>query len=116
APQHNRKRGSVKRRPAHPVASARTAAKSCLRRPNRQADMRPPATTSLDSCGASYSAERRITAMMLSFFREAYQWYLTYRTPFELLGLILPVMGTLFAFLSIQAGRRLSKDLRTVSH
>jgi len=44
----------------------------------------------------------------------AYDWYLANRTPFEMLGLFLAVLGTLFAVLSIRDGRKLTKDLRSV--
>jgi hypothetical protein len=43
-----------------------------------------------------------------------YDWYLANRTPFEMLGLFLAVLGTLFAVLSIRDGRKLTKDLRSV--
>jgi hypothetical protein len=43
-----------------------------------------------------------------------YDWYLRNRTPFDMLGLFLAVLGTLFAVLSIQDGRKLTKDLRAV--
>ena len=46
--------------------------------------------------------------MFMTAVREAYQWYLVYRTPFELLGLLLAVCGTVFAVLSIQDGRKLT--------
>jgi hypothetical protein len=52
--------------------------------------------------------------MFMNTVREAYQWYLLYRTPFELLGLLLAVCGTVFAVLSIQDGRKLTKDLRAI--
>ena len=48
------------------------------------------------------------------YVREAYAWYLAYRTPFEALGLALAVLGTIFAVLSIRDGRKLTKDLRAV--
>src|SRR3989449_9096670 len=44
----------------------------------------------------------------------AYDWYLANRTPFEMLGLFLAVLGTLFAVFSIRDGRKLTKDLRSV--
>src|SRR5262249_21011495 len=43
-----------------------------------------------------------------------YDWYLQHRTPFEMVGLFLAVLGTLFAVLSIRDGQRMIKDLRTV--
>src|ERR1700737_3578856 len=44
----------------------------------------------------------------------AYDWFLANRTPFEMLGLFLAVLGTLFAVLSIRDGRKLTTDLRSV--
>ncbi len=44
----------------------------------------------------------------------AYQWYLIHRTPFELLGLFLAVLGTAFAVASIQDGRKLTRELRAI--
>jgi hypothetical protein len=44
----------------------------------------------------------------------AYDWYLANRTPFEMLGLFLAVLGTLFAVLSIRDGRKLTTELRSV--
>src|SRR3954466_11468068 len=52
--------------------------------------------------------------MPQQYLLEAYQWYLVHRTPFELLGLLLAVIGTMFAVLSIRDGRKLTKDLRAV--
>ncbi len=52
--------------------------------------------------------------MLRQYVLDAYQWYLVHRTPFELLGLFLAVIGTLFAVLSIRDGRKLTKDLRAV--
>jgi len=52
--------------------------------------------------------------MLLDVFRTAYQWYVTHKSPFELLGLMLAVFGTLFAVLSIKDGQKLTRDLRTV--
>jgi hypothetical protein len=52
--------------------------------------------------------------MFWVILRDAYQWYLVYRTPFELIGLLLAVIGTLFAVLSIRDGRKLTKDLRSI--
>jgi hypothetical protein len=46
--------------------------------------------------------------------RETYQWYLVHRNSFEMLGLFLAVIGTIFAVLSIQDGRRLTRDLRSI--
>ena len=45
---------------------------------------------------------------------KGYDWYLKNRTPFEMLGLFLAVLGTLFAVLSIRDGQKMIKDLRTV--
>jgi hypothetical protein len=44
----------------------------------------------------------------------AYEWYLVHKTPFELLGLVLAVVGTIFAVLSIRDGRKLTTDLRSI--
>ena len=52
--------------------------------------------------------------MLQQYLLEAYQWYLVHRTPFELLGLLLAVIGTMFAVMSIKDGRKLTKDLRAV--
>jgi hypothetical protein len=52
--------------------------------------------------------------MFLMMIRQGYEWYLAYRTPFELIGLLLAVTGTMFAVLSIKDGRRLTKDLRSI--
>jgi hypothetical protein len=46
--------------------------------------------------------------------QQAYDWYLNHKTPFELLGLSLAVVGTFFAILSIRDGRRLTTDLRGI--
>src|SRR5258708_8158927 len=46
--------------------------------------------------------------------RETYQWYLVHRNSFEMLGLLLAVIGTIFAVLSIQDGRKLTRDLRSI--
>jgi len=51
---------------------------------------------------------------MMEILRTAYEWYLIHRTPFELLGLALAVLGTVFAVLSIQDGRRLTRELRSI--
>ena len=48
---------------------------------------------------------------MQQYLLEAYQWYLVHRTPFELLGLLLAVVGTMFAVMSIKDGRKLTRDL-----
>jgi len=45
---------------------------------------------------------------------DTYDWYLGHRTPFELLGLFLAVLGTLFAVFSIRDGRKLTTELQTV--
>ncbi|TMB27107.1 MAG: hypothetical protein E6J61_20610 [Deltaproteobacteria bacterium] len=44
----------------------------------------------------------------------ALDWYLAHRNAFELLGLLLAVMGTLFAVLSIRDGQKMTRDLRAV--
>src|SRR2546427_9315984 len=43
-----------------------------------------------------------------------YDWYLKNRATFDMLGLFLAVLGTLFAVLSIRDGRQLTKELRAV--
>src|SRR5947209_16427922 len=53
-------------------------------------------------------------AWWLQTLIQAYDWYLKNRTPFEMLGLFLAVLGTLFAVFSIRDGRKLTKDLRAV--
>src|SRR5437660_10632694 len=52
--------------------------------------------------------------MLLDVLRTAYRWYALNKAPFELLGLGLAVLGTLFAMLSIKYGPKLTRDLRTV--
>src|SRR5438105_2854259 len=52
--------------------------------------------------------------MFLPILRQAYEWYLIHKTPFELLGLTLAVLGTAFAVLSIQDGRKLTRELRSI--
>jgi hypothetical protein len=51
---------------------------------------------------------------LLLAFRDAYEWYLAHKTPFELFGLLLAVSGTFFAILSIRDGRKLTTDLRSI--
>lgn len=53
-------------------------------------------------------------AQFLHALLRAYDWYLLNRTPFEMLGLFLAVLGTLFAVFSIRDGRNLTRDLRAV--
>src|SRR5882762_7212683 len=52
--------------------------------------------------------------MLLDVLRTAYRWYGLNKAPFEILGLWLAVLGTLFAVLSIRDGQKLTRDLRTV--
>jgi len=52
--------------------------------------------------------------MLLEVLRTAYQWYLIHKTPFEALGFSLAVIGTIFAVLSIQDGRKLTRELRSI--
>ena len=52
--------------------------------------------------------------MLQQYLLEAYQWYLVHRTPFELVGLLLAVIGTMFAVMSIKDGRKLTRDLRAI--
>ena len=51
---------------------------------------------------------------LLLAFSQIYEWYLNHKTPFELLGLLLAVAGTVFAVLSIRDGRKLTGDLRSI--
>jgi hypothetical protein len=51
---------------------------------------------------------------LLLAFSQMYEWYLSHKTPFELLGLLLAVSGTVFAVLSIRDGRKLTGDLRSI--
>jgi len=53
-------------------------------------------------------------AWLVQYLVTAYDWYLGHRTPFEMLGLFLAVLGTLFAVLSIRDGRKLTTELQTV--
>jgi hypothetical protein len=55
-----------------------------------------------------------VNAMLTRMSVSGYDWYLLHRTPFELLGLFLAVIGTFFAVLSIRDGRNLTRDLRAV--
>lgn len=43
-----------------------------------------------------------------------YDWYLAHRNTFDLMGLFLSVLGTLFAVLSIRDGKKLTDGLRSV--
>src|SRR2546428_1764540 len=52
--------------------------------------------------------------MLLDVLRTAYGWYGLNKASFEILGLSLAVLGTLFAVLSIKDGQKLTRDLRTV--
>jgi hypothetical protein len=52
--------------------------------------------------------------MFLEVLRTAFDWYLIHKTPFEMLGLFLAVSGTAFGMFSIQGGRKLTKDLRSI--
>jgi hypothetical protein len=52
--------------------------------------------------------------MILEYLFRAVDWYLKHKTPFELLGLWLSVLGTLFAVLSIRDGAKMTRDLRSV--
>lgn len=51
---------------------------------------------------------------LLRILRETYEWYLVHRTPFEMMGLFLAVLGTAFAVQSIRDGRQMTRDLRSV--
>ena len=51
---------------------------------------------------------------MWDILKTAYDWYLIHKTPFEIFGLALAVLGTIFAVLSIRDGRRLTTDLRAI--
>lgn len=52
--------------------------------------------------------------IVLDILRTAYQFYTQHQAPFEALGLLLAVLGTFFAVLSIRDGRRLTTDLRAI--
>ncbi|TMA28822.1 MAG: hypothetical protein E6J78_05295 [Deltaproteobacteria bacterium] len=52
--------------------------------------------------------------MFLGWIREAYQFWLLHRTPFELLGLLMAVLGSISAVFSIRGGRKLTRDLRAI--
>ena len=52
--------------------------------------------------------------MFLDYVRTAYQYWLTHKAPFELLGLALTSFGIFFAMLSVRDGRKLTKDLRSI--
>src|SRR5438067_5801437 len=52
--------------------------------------------------------------MLQQYLLEAYQWYLVHRTPSEMLGHFLAVVGTMFAVMSIKDGRKLTRDLRAI--
>src|SRR5438105_13618940 len=52
--------------------------------------------------------------MLQLYLRDAYIYYLAHRAPFEMLGLFLAVIGTIFAVQSIRDGRKLTQDLRAV--
>jgi hypothetical protein len=53
-------------------------------------------------------------SIVLQSLITAYDWYLGHRTPFEMLGLLLSVLGTLFAVLSIKDGRKMTTELKSV--
>jgi hypothetical protein len=44
----------------------------------------------------------------------ALDWYLAHRNGLELVGLLLSVLGTLFAVMSIRDGQKMTNDLRAV--
>ncbi len=52
--------------------------------------------------------------MVPEILRTAFQWYQVHRAPFEIFGLALAVLGTLFALLSIRDGRKLTADMRSI--
>src|ERR1700694_4239179 len=52
--------------------------------------------------------------MILQYLFQAVDWYLLHKTPFELLGLWLAVMGMIFALLSIRDGQKMTRELRSV--
>jgi len=54
-----------------------------------------------------------MSPVVQTLFR-ALDWYLAHKNAFELLGLLLAVMGTLFAVLSIRDGQKMTRDLRAV--
>ena len=55
-----------------------------------------------------------VKAPLVHLLIAGYDWYLANRTSFELLGVFLAVLGTLFAIVSIRDGARLTRDLRAV--
>jgi hypothetical protein len=55
-----------------------------------------------------------VKAMLLHLLVVGYDWYIVHRTPFELLGLFLAVLGTFFAVLSIRDGQKMTRELRSV--
>jgi len=54
-----------------------------------------------------------MSPVVQTLFR-ALDWYLAHKNAFELLGLLLAVMGTLFAVMSIRDGQKMTRDLRAV--
>src|SRR4030088_2203642 len=54
-----------------------------------------------------------MSPVVQTLFR-ALDWYLAHKNAFEMLGLLLAVMGTLFAVLSIRDGQKMTRDLRAV--
>jgi hypothetical protein len=50
----------------------------------------------------------------LEVLRVSYIWYQVHKGPFELVALLLSFLGITFAVLSIQDGRKLTRDLRSV--
>src|SRR3977135_1925250 len=81
----------------------------------RQAHIPPPAPTSgFLAPAASMSLMGSTQAWYIQKLIHAYDWYLANRTPFEMLGLFLAVLGTLFAVFSIRDGRKLTTELRSV--
>lgn len=55
-----------------------------------------------------------ILQQFLAAVREAFAWYLAHKTPFEVAATICSFVGITFAVLSIQDGRKLTRDLRSI--
>jgi hypothetical protein len=51
---------------------------------------------------------------VLAAIHQAYVWYLAHKTPFEVGATICSFVGITFAVLSIQSGRKLTRDLRSI--
>src|SRR5438270_4909343 len=77
--------------------------------------MRPPAPTSgFLAAAASMGRMAPSKTWLIQLLIHGYDWYLRNRATFDMLGLFLAVLGTMFAVLSIRDGRQLTRDLRSV--